>query len=232
MRRIEEGDTIRWQPPQLPCKPLSAFDPNDWEAAARTFAQAASCTLGQGWLETPHPHLRPAIVRAGWLPHALWVYAELSDRDIYNAATRPNQDTWNLGDVLELFLRPLPQETWFEFHVTPENQTLQLRWPGPESTWLALYREQGMNPFYLSDPVFTSRTRIEPESQRWRVLAEIPARHVAATEEIQPGNTWLFSFSRYDYTRGEAEPALSSSSPHEVCQFDRQQEWGRLLFEG
>jgi hypothetical protein len=41
---------------------------------------------------------------------------------------------------------------------------------------------------------------------------------------------WLFSFSRYDYTRGRGEPVISSTSPHAAPAFHRQQEWGRLRF--
>src|SRR5581483_9783439 len=141
----------QWPSPVLTCKPLPDFDPQDWSDATQAFASAASCRLGQGWQEEPHPHFQPAVVRVGWAPESLWVYAELTDLDIYNKATRNNQNTWDLGDVFELFVRPLPQIIWFEFHVTPEHQTLQLRWPGPEETYRALYDEKGLSPFILSD---------------------------------------------------------------------------------
>ena len=42
---------------------------------------------------------------------------------------------------------------------------------------------------------------------------------------------WLFSFARYDYTRDENGPILSSSSPHAKLGFHRQQEWERIRFD-
>jgi hypothetical protein len=44
------------------------------------------------------------------------------------------------------------------------------------------------------------------------------------------GTDWLFSFSRYDCTRGLAVPVISSTSPHAAPSFHRQQEWGTLRF--
>jgi len=65
----------------------------------------------------------------------------------------------------------------------------------------------------------------------WRVLASIPLERVAETGRPVAGDSWLFSFSRYDYTQGKAAPVLSSTSPHQVLSYHRQQEWGTLVFD-
>ena len=219
--------------PQLPvltCRPLSTFDRANWESVAQAFADAQSCQLGQYWLNEPHPRFQPAVVRTGWAANTLWVYAELTDLDIYNEATRLNEMTYEMGDVFELFLRPLPQEHYFELHVTPENQKLQLHLPGAGTIEAIRDGHHTLQEFMVPEIIFYSQTKVLPARQQWRVLARVEGAAVVDSKAIKPGDEWLFSFSRYDYTRGEAAPVVSSTSPHTVLNFHRQQEWGRLIF--
>jgi hypothetical protein len=76
---------------------------------------------------------------------------------------------------------------------------------------------------------FRSKVWLEPD--RWVVLAEIPSALVCGAPVPLAGRQWRFSFSRYDYTRGRAEPVISSTSPHPQADFHRQQDWGFLWFE-
>lgn len=69
---------------------------------------------------------------------------------------------------------------------------------------------------------------MEPDQQKWFVFAVIPALAICGKPELRAGVRWHFSFSRYDYTRGRGEPVISSTSPHPVGDFHRQQEWGEL----
>lgn len=218
--------------PTLPanfCPRLAPFDPTDWNATDNAFKHAPALALSQNWLEKPEPNFQPATVRAGWEPEALWVYADLADLDIYNSATQLNENTWRTGDVFEMFLRPLPTEPWLELHVTPENQQLQLRWPDNEDVF-TVYQREGLTPFYLEDSRLISYTLVEPDQNRWRVLARVPQAVINGEPEIHDGDEWLFSFCRYDATRGVAEPVLSSSSPLTVAKFDTQNEWRKMKF--
>src|SRR5206468_453489 len=102
-------------------------------------------------------------------------------------------------------------------------QSLQLRWPGPEETYADVVEKRGFDPFVVPESIFFSRTWVLPAQQKWRVLAEIPAASVAESKRVDAGDEWLFSFCRYDYTRGESEPVLSSTSPYAIREFERQQ---------
>jgi hypothetical protein len=218
------------QSPVLTCRPLPAFDSANWNDVAQAFAGAQSCELSQYWLGQPHPQLQPATVRTGWIGQDLWVYAELTDLDIYNEATRLNEMTYEMGDVFELFLRPLPQEHYFEFHVTPENQKLQLHLPGAGAIEAIRDGQHTLQEFMMPEIAFYSQTKVLPSQQQWQVLAKVEASVTVDAKTIKPGDEWLFSFSRYDYTRGTTAPVVSSTSPHIQLNFHRQQEWGRLIF--
>lgn len=213
----------------IQCLPLPDFDASDLAAVRAAFAATSPCALGQSWRPALEPGYAPGQVRVGWRPEALLVFAELTDPDIFTSATAVNQRMWELGDTFEIFLRPDGQTPYVEFHVTPNNLRLQLRIPSTA----ALRRAQAANEigeFLLSGSVFRSETWIQPENQQWFVLAVIPASVVSGAARLNAGNRWHCSFSRYDYTRGTSEPIISSTSPHPVADFHRQQEWGELTF--
>lgn len=190
---------------------------NDW-------SKADSVSFQQGWLRAPQPELLPATVRTAWRDDALLVQAELSDADIFNPLTDFNGEFYTTGDVFEIFLQPVGQEAYYEFHVGPANQKFQLRLPAPG----VLRRDGFKSEFLLPKPVFTSRVEILPG--RWRVHAEVPFAVVQETGTVKPGTQWRYSFCRYDYTRGAKAPVLSSSSPHRQLDYHRVHEWGMLTF--
>jgi hypothetical protein len=204
---------------------------SDWDAATRPLASAPQVILRQGWADQPSPDYRPARVRVGYTKGALILLAELEDADIFNPATELNEPSFLRGDVLEMFLRPVTQDAYYEFHVSPQNQKFQLRIPSA-AAFQKPPPDNGESR-KLWNPMFESRVRVLSEQQKWQVLAAVPFRSVE--ESVAPGHEdvrWLFSFSRYDYTRGHEHPALSSTSPHPFASFHRQTEWGTLVFAG
>jgi hypothetical protein len=60
--------------------------------------------MQQGWRDSPEADFLPAEIRVGWTPSRLVVLAEIPDRDIFTLVTGPNQKTWQLGDVFEIFI--------------------------------------------------------------------------------------------------------------------------------
>lgn len=186
--------------------------------------------MGQAWQEKLSERFVPAMVRAGWRHNSLLVYAELTDVDIFTRASGLNQRTWELGDAFEIFLRPDGQEAYVEFQVAPNNQRLQLRYANTAA--LERARKTGsMMEALIPGEAFRSKTWIEDQNSRWHVFAEIPGHVVCGSNDPLAGSLWHFSFSRYDYTQGVAEPVISSTSPHVEVNFHSQKEWGVIHFE-
>jgi hypothetical protein len=190
-------------------------------------------TLRQAWRTEPETDLQPGLVRVGWTRDAMAVEAELTDLDIFNPVSEFNQVAYTLGDVFEVFLRPEGQDAYFEIHVTPQNQVLQLRFPDaaavrkpkPGDT-----QDERLAPYKVWQPRITSQTRVDAPARKWFVTAAIPFAMVVESREMKTGRRWFCSFCRYDYTRGRAKPVLSSTSPHAECNFHRQQEWLPIEF--
>lgn len=214
----------------LPVKQLQSVNLDCWSQLISVFSDAPVVEAQQAWQTELDPCFRPMRVKAGWTPNALYVYAEIEDADIFNPEKQFNATSFLSGDVFEMFLRPCDQEAYYEIHVSPENQKLQLRFPSADA--LVKPRAQpGLPPeWFISNRIIESRVRVNTAQQLWEVAAEIPFDLVCEASIPQRGTRWLFSFSRYDYTRGQGKPVLSSTSPHTVLNFHRQTEWGELLF--
>ncbi len=216
--------------PAIRCERLPAFDGANLERVRGAFRFATPCLLRQAWLDENGAGFSPAVVRTGWRENSLLVFAQLTDLDIFNGATKPNQRTWELGDVFEMFLQPAETEGYVEFHVTPHNQRLQLRYA--DGSAAASARRMGnLEGVFIPNEVFHSLTWIERQMCQWYVYAEIPALAVCGSIEPIENTQWRFSFGRYDYTRGVKEPVVSSTSPHAEPDFHRQHEWGLLTFK-
>ncbi len=233
-------------PPLIECKPLPPFEPTDWISVGKAFADSTPVSFQQGWLKQLEPGFKPTSVRTGWDEHSLWVYAELDDVDIFNPTTKMNEitdpgkakpDPWfnpissTAGDVFEIFVRHAEKEPYYELHITPQNQALQLRWPDARAYPKMCHEKTKIDPHVIQgEKVFTSYTKVDRERQKWFVLAAIPAQLVSESESISPNEVWRISFCRYDFTTGNDAPVLSSTSPHAARGFHRLHEWGRLKF--
>ncbi len=216
--------------PEIQCEPLPPFDRTNLESVQRAFQSAVPCSFRQAWLDQEEAGFSPGTVRMGWRENSLLVFAELTDMDIFNGATKLNQRTWELGDVFEIFLRSSKKASYVEFHVTPQNQRLQLHYPDAGIAEWA--RKQGrLDDVFVRHEVFYSKTWVDARRNRWWVFAEIPAGEVSGSNEPVENTQWRFSFGRYDYTRGASNPVISSTSPHARPDFHCQHEWGVLTFK-
>lgn len=195
-----------------------------------TLASRPTIPLIQNWLPTPDPSFAPAQVATAWDENYLYIYAKLTDQDIFNPVTTFNQAAHLHGDIFEILIRSADGDAYFEFHITPNGQILQLRFP--KRTSLAEFRESGqsldtlIDTFKFPDRILEAKTTIE--EGHWTVLAKVPARALMPNGKFLAGNQLLFSFCRYDHTRNQPDFILSSTSKYTVCSFHRQEEWNLL----
>jgi hypothetical protein len=216
------------QPPVL-CRELPAFDAAKLNAVRAAFQNSETCVFRQAWLPKQEADFTPGIVRVGWRENSLLFFAELIDADIFTDATDHHQRFWELGDTFEIFLRPLDQESYAEFHVTPNNLRLHLNFPDAIAVEQA--RKTGsLENVLVREKEFASTTWVQSEARRWSAFVEIAASSINKELKDLRGSKWLFSFGRYDYRRGRKEPVISSTSAHTVADFHRQTEWGELMF--
>jgi hypothetical protein len=154
-------------------------------------------------------------VKVGRLGDALTLFAELVDESVNREVFALNFPAFQQCDAFEIFLHAAGAEWYYEMHITPSNSVLQLRLPltGPTSN--------SITECAVSERLFGSETRVQPPG--WQVAAVVPLAPLCEGKSIP--DQWACSFGRYDYTAGNSEPMISSTSAHAARNFHRRQEW-------
>lgn len=216
----------------MDCPKLPGIIPGNWDDLDSLFTKAARLELKEPPGAEPRTDFRPGEVRFGWNDSGLVVRALLHDDHPCTQAEKDNDHIWALGDAFELFLRDLSKESYVELHVAPNARTLQIRFPDREAIQRMRAGESNLENHKLAPGAFTVATRAREDLPGWEVVAIVPVETVAEEKKSLPGSEWLVSFSRYDAVpSGDKDPILSSTSPHEVVNFHRQEEWRRIRFE-
>jgi hypothetical protein len=181
--------------------------------------------LGQSWLTGgPQPEFHPGWAQVHWSPAAFHFTAVFIGSAQRNRARQLNERTWELGDVCEIFLQLVGADNYLELHTTPENQRLQLLWPGDG---LERFRrnEAPLEDFLVNEPDWVrSSTRVGPGF--WSAQITVPWSCLG----IDVSNTthaFRAAVCRYDYG-DNAAPVYSSTAPLRKPDFHRIQEWQSL----
>lgn len=197
--------------------------PGDWATAERMVTGGLRLDFGQPWFERPEAELKPGRVWLGVQGEDLLVYAALEDDQPANRATRWNEPTWTTGDVIEFFFQAEGRENYHEFHVTPENQRLQLSFPERE-----VYRKSPLR-FAVGESRFESATRIHADRTGWEVMMSVKLARLlereSANEADAKGARFRYSFSRYDYQPGRVRPVTSATPRLSAPDFHNIDEW-------
>ncbi len=223
--------------PRLTCPPVDHRGWETWDDVGAVMRKAPNCAMCQSWLSNPEQKLRPGTVAVAHHGNDLIVYAELTDDDIFNPVKMNGVDAFTRGDVIEIFLRAEDEDNYLEHHITPDNYILQLRWPSVRVVnKLVEDTNAGKHVDYLSlyaghVPV-RSQTLVQADLSLWRILAVIPLDLLTSHPKDAIARDWSFSFSRYDYTQGQKQPVLSSTSALRAPNFHELTSWGRLSLMG
>ncbi len=213
------------------CISIPSFDIRNWKSIFLSFKGTSHCDLKQSWLPQYDPRFEPGKVHFGWTPRHICFLAELSDKDIFNPVTKFNTPAFCNGDVVEIFLRPENQKAYFEIHISPANQLFQMRIPysGYFTQSQKKSTKDSSVQLLIQRPRIQSNVRIEARKNRWWAVGKIPFRMFVENEPVKAGHKIRFSFGRYDYTRGQASPIISNSSPHTALSFHVTEEWSTMV---
>lgn len=203
-------------PSSIPLPPLTAlpaFVAAELASVQAAFATAPILPFLQGWQE--HFDGLPATAQLGWREGRLWALGTLTDRDVFNTATADNQNTWELGDVFEVFVGVGEAQSYVEAHVTPNGIRLHLAFP--DRATIARARSGALDGATLQrDPEQLVGHAWRTETG-WIGLLGVPVA-------VEPGTVLRVSVCRYD-AHPNHEPDVSSTSHHTTCDFHRPDDW-------
>lgn len=205
----------------LPIPSVRDFVWGDWESARSALRAGVRLEFGQPWFPQVEADFQPGEVWLGIANECLLVWASLRDAQPANRATTWNEATWMTGDVIELFFQAGGRRGYHEFHVTPENQRLQLFFPSAES----FAERRGHRHWAIAESRFESLARIDADGGGWEALMAVPLDLVLDRPREDGCRRFKFSFSRYDYQPGRARPVTSSTSPLDRADFHHIPGW-------
>ncbi len=179
-------------------------------------------SLGQFWQPAgPEAGFRPGRACATWHGAALTFTLLFRGRPAGNRARRLNERTWELGDVGEVFLQIPGRPDYWEFHVTPENQRLQLHWP-PGGLAALRSGNAPLDQFTLGARNGL-RSTATVEADGWRATLAVSAATLGLAN-LSAGLCFRAAVCRYD-CGGTAAPVCSSTAPLREMAFHRPDEW-------
>jgi hypothetical protein len=174
--------------------------------------------LLQSWLPEPEPGFLPGTARFSWADGVLLLEVEFTGHAPTSRATAHGQRLWELGDVAELFVQKVGEESYREYQVSPNGFTLALHYP--DLTGVAEVRSGSRTlEDFLSGEVPSIQNATTQEG--WSVSLEIPL-------PASPGERFRVSSCRYDYSK-KGSAIISSTSLHPVRDFHRPQDWREFV---
>lgn len=214
------------------CQTTSQIDPTEIDHLIDEVPSNArslfSGDFQQGWRERPELKFMPAHARLYAGEEAFHVVALLADRAIGNTASGFNQRTWQSGDVFEIFLQT-DSDTYYEFHVTPENQHLFLAWTS-ELFEAVVTKQATLEDAMIDDPnLLQSKTDVRPDENLWIVRADIPYASIGFDPAAEHPDLKV-AFARYDTTPGSKDEVLSATAPFPKPSYHYRDAWHRIAW--
>lgn len=180
----------------------------------------------QAWRDSREPGFAPALAELRATDEVLHVLAVLGDHDIHNSATGFNEKTWQTGDVFEIFIQT-DADTYYEFHITPENRHLFLAWT-TESFSAHNVGKTTLEAAMIEDRNFlSSETRIRDTRNHWTVVARIPYTKLGINPANPPAELKV-AFARYDASRDGSAPILSATPDFPQASYHQRDYWHAL----
>ena len=189
------------------------------------------------WL--PEGQRKPATAtkaRLLWDREYLYFSAEMEDWDVFANVTKQDGTVW-LCDVFELFFKPAKDKPgYYEFEVNAANTKLDMFMPSRGSG--GLLRHGSERDFHIESAVKVHGTlnNWSDRDKGWTVEGRIPWRDfLPSGGRPAPGEVWMHSLCRYDYSAGLETPALSTNTPVASgtnADFHRYEDYVPLKFVG
>ncbi len=168
-----------------------------------------------------------------WDREYFYFFAEMEDHDLFADITEHDGALWN-NDVFELFFKPQDDKPgYYEFEVNAAGAVLDMFLPKRDGGGYNEYARK--DKFHIDAKVKLRGTlnKHDGKDQGWSVEGRIPwrdFRHTGGRPNI--GEAWKFALCRYDYTKGQPEPELSTCAPLKKMSFHAYEDYATLKFTG
>jgi glucose/arabinose dehydrogenase len=219
----------RWA--EAPPKIDGKLDDAAWKDA-QVIEEFTSAWLPEGQRKPP----TATKARLLWDREYLYFSAEMEDWDVFANVTEQDGAIWTC-DVFELFFKPAKDKPgYYELEVNAANGKLDMFLP---SRGAGHYNRFAKERDFHIESAIEVRGTINNWSDRdkgWTVEARMPWRDFLPTGgRPAPGDVWMHSLCRYDYSIGLEKHSLSTNTPKASegkADFHRYEDYVPLKFIG
>lgn len=196
-------------------------------------------TAREGWINR-HPELRAVYEHNGIAPGRvrllldddyLYVGAEFRDDDLVAEGGEDQLLHCNLGDVLEIFLKPEAANHYWEIHLAPTNRRAVLFYPGRGHHLLpsVLPKKSPLPGLKSAVALDGTLNRSDDVDRGWTAEIAIPLVELARRGvPLEEGRRWRILAGRYNYSVHTPVKELSSYPALRFFDFHAHEEYAVL----
>jgi hypothetical protein len=170
----------------------------------------------QFWLPEPETCFHAGSVEIMQSNGSLHLTAHLEQPSAETRATAHQQRLWELGDVLELFIKKTEDEDYYEYQIAPNGMMLALHYSDPIAVVAVRNGERKIEEF-LSDVPIQGNASLIPTG--WSASLTVP----------MSGERFRFHCGRYDYS-SDSTPVVSSTASLTKRDFHCVEDWQQMVF--
>ncbi len=160
---------------------------------------------------------RNGVVGAGyirllWDEAYLYIGVEFFDDDIVAEGKADEEPHFLLGDVAEVFIKPLNKPWYWELYVTPRGHKTSYFYKYPGRGWMPGFQTLGaLTKMRTAASVIGTLNDLRDKDRKWTAEIAIPIGQIdEAGEKLSPEVPWLIFFGRYNYSYYLPVPEHSS----------------------
>ena len=165
----------------------------------------------------------------------LYLAFEFEDADVVDLSKGDDQELYTLGDVAEIFLKPVDETWYWELHVTPKGHVSAYWFPGRGRLGLPMSEAKShVSPRFIRVATRTQGTvnNWRDRDKGWRAEVAIPwAKLDRYGPPKDPHSRWTILLARYNYSRYRVKatgPELSTASTLAEPNFHLVDEYPRI----
>ena len=139
--------------------------------------------------------------KLAWDKEYFYVGVEFTDTDIVAEGNEDQLHHYNMGDVLEVFLKPVDNTWYWELYATPKGKKTNFFLPGRGRLWL------DSNTNYICGLKVAAKcngtlNQWEDKDKSWTAEMAMPIKDLTARgEKFTPDAKWIILVARYNYSR-------------------------------
>lgn len=171
-------------------------------------------------------------VRIAWDDEHLYVAYEFDDSDLLAEGQEDQLHHYQLGDVAELFLRPVKSRWYWELYVTPHNLKAEFFFPSSGHFGLPSCFENYRRNLRVSASVDGTLNNWKDRDRGWSAEMAVPVADLTEHgDAFGPGSEWHILTGRYNYSVHREALELSSFPTLQKQSFHLLHQYAVLEFE-